>query len=103
MHHKTADALREALAEIKRLRSDAAALPEAIAEIERLRSDADLHQKTSDALREALAEIERLRSDAELHRSKFDSGLSNLPTSSFWATGWFFKFLDPYNTKNKSK
>jgi hypothetical protein len=121
LHLKTTAGLREALAEIERLRSDAAALPEVLSEIERLRSDADLHLKTSDALRDALAEIERLRSDAdalplakaeierlrseadaESHRGKGDRGMSN-PATTFSAIDWFFKLLDPYNTKNKPK
>jgi len=73
LHLKTSAGLREALAEIQRLRSDAAALPEVLAEMQRLRSDADLHLKTSDALRDALAEIERLRSDADLHLKTSDA------------------------------
>jgi uncharacterized membrane protein YccC len=87
LHLKTSDALRDALAEI-----------------ERLRSDAELHLKTSDALRDELAEIERLRSeaDAELHRGKGDRGMSN-PATTFSAIDWFFKLLDPYSTKNKPK
>jgi uncharacterized coiled-coil DUF342 family protein len=111
LHLKTSDALRDALAEIERLRSDADlhlktsdALRDALAEIERLRSDADVHLKTSHALRDALAEIERLRShaDAKLHRGKVDRGMSN-PATTFSAIDWFFKLLDPYNTKNKPK
>ena len=128
LYRNTSAALREALAEITRLRSDAdlhhktsAALRDALAEIERLRSDADLHQKTSEALRETVAEIERLRSDADLHRETSDArrdapalrsdaehyskfgGLSNLPASTFWVTDWFMRALHPYNTKNKPK
>ena len=121
LHLKASAGLREALAEIQRLRSDAAVLPEVLAEIERLRCNADLHLKTSDALRDALAEIERLRSDAdalslanaeierlrpeadaELHRGKVDHGISN-PATTFWAIDWFLKLLDPYNKKNKPK
>ena len=121
LHLKASAGLREALAEIQRLRSDAAVLPEVLAEIERLRCNADLHLKTSDALRDALAEIERLRSDAdalslanaeierlrpeadaELHRGKVDHGMSN-PATTFWAIDWFLKLLDPYNKKNKPK
>jgi hypothetical protein len=85
LHLKTSEALRDALAEI-----------------ERLRSDADLYLKTSDALRDALAEIERLRShaDAELQRGKIDRGMSN-PATTFSAIDWFFKLLDP--TKNNPK
>ena len=73
LHLKTSAGLREALAEIERLRSDAAALSEVLAEMQRLRSDADLHLKTSDALHDALAEIERLRSDADLHLKTSDA------------------------------
>ena len=121
LHLKASAGLREALAEIQRLRSDAAMLPEVLAEMQRLRSDADLHLKTSDALRDALAEIERLRSDAdalplanaeierlrpeadtEMHRGKVDHGMSN-PATTFWAIDWFLKLLDPYNKKNKPK
>ena len=121
LHLKASAGLREALAEIQRLRSDAAVLPEVLAEIERLRCNADLHLKTSDALRDALAEIERLRSDAdalslanaeierlrpeadaELHRGKVDHGMSN-PATTFWAIDRFLKLLDPYNKKNKPK
>jgi hypothetical protein len=80
LHLKTSDALRDALAEIERLRSDADALPLANAEIERLRSEAD----------------------AELHRGKGDRGMSN-PATTFSAIDWFFKLLDPYSTKNKPK
>jgi hypothetical protein len=64
LHLKTSDALRDALAEIARLRSDADALPL------------------------ANAEIERLRSDAELHRTKVDRGMSSA-ASTFWAIDWF--------------
>ena len=121
LHLKASAGLREALAEIQRLRSDAAMLPEVLAEMQRLRSDADLHLKTSDALRDALAEIERLRSnadalslanaeierlrpeaDTEMHRGKVDHGMSN-PATTFWAIDWFLKLLDPYNKKNKPK
>jgi hypothetical protein len=42
LHHKTAGALREALAEIDRLRADAPTLSQARAEIEHLQSNADL-------------------------------------------------------------
>src|SRR6516165_2522285 len=121
LHLKASAGLREALAEIQRLRSDAAMLPEVLAEMQRLRSDADLHLKTSDALRDALAEIERLRFDAdalplanaeierlrpeadtEMHRGKVDHGMSN-PATTFWAIDWFLKLLDAYNKKNKPK
>ena len=75
LYLKTSAGLREALAEIERLRTDAdlylriasAELREARAEIEHLRSDADLYLKTASELREAIAENERLRSDAQLH------------------------------------
>jgi len=69
-------------------------LNQALSEIERLRSDADQHRETSNALRDALAEIERLRSDAaDLHHTKFDLGLSNLPPASI-AADWFMKFSE---------
>ena len=68
-------------ADLDREASDA--LSQALSEIERLRSDAYQQRETSNALREALAEIERLRSDAaDLHHTKFDLGLSNLPPAS---------------------
>jgi hypothetical protein len=75
LYLKTSAGLREALAEIERLRTDAdlhlriasAELREARAEIEHLRSDADLYLKTAAKLREAIAENESLRSDAQLH------------------------------------
>jgi len=88
LYLKTSAGLREALAEIERLKSDAAVLPKVLAENKRLRSDASLylmsatelqeartenerlrsdHLKTAADLREARAEIERLRSDADLH------------------------------------
>jgi uncharacterized coiled-coil DUF342 family protein len=100
-HRETPDALSQALSEIERLRSDADqhretpdALSQALSEIERLRSDADQHRETSNALRDALAEIERLRSDAaDLHHTKFDLGLSNLPPASI-AADWFMKFSE---------
>ena len=100
-HRETPDALSQALSEIERLRSDADqhretpdALSQALSEIERLRSDADQHRATSNALRDALAEIERLRSDAaDLHHTKFDLGLSNLPPASI-AADWFMKFSE---------
>ena len=115
LHLKTSAGLREALAEIERLRSDAAALPEVLAEIERLRSDADLHLKTSDALRDALAEIERLRSDAdalplanaEIGRLRSEANAElhrgNNPATTSRAIDWLLKLLDPSNTKNKPK
>jgi hypothetical protein len=53
LHHETSAALRDALAEIKRLQADA-----------------DLHQK---ALRDALGENERPRSDAHRHRELRDA------------------------------
>jgi uncharacterized coiled-coil DUF342 family protein len=98
---ETSNALRDALAEIKRLQANAdlhhktsEALRDALGEIERLRSDADQHRETSNALRDALAEIERLRSDAaDLHHTKFDLGLSNLPPASI-AADWFMKFSE---------
>ena len=56
--------------------------------------NADLHRETSDALSQALSEIERLRSDAaDLHHTKFDLGLSNLPPASI-AADWFMKFSE---------
>jgi hypothetical protein len=83
--------------EIERLRQHretSHALSQALSEIERLRSHADQHRETSNALRDALAEIERLRSDAaDLHRTKFDLGLSNLPPASI-AADWFLKFSE---------
>jgi hypothetical protein len=63
LYLKTSAGLRQALAEIERLRSDAAALPNILAENKRLRSDAGLHLKTAAELGEARAEIERIRSD----------------------------------------
>ena len=95
---ETSNALRDALAEIKRLQANAdlhhktsEALRDALGEIERLRSDADQHRETSNALRDALTEIERLRSDAaDLHHTKFDLGLSNLPPASI-AADWFIE------------
>jgi hypothetical protein len=63
LYLKSSAGLREALAEIECLRSDAATLPKALAENERLRSDVGLHLKTATELQEARAEIERLRSD----------------------------------------
>ena len=98
---ETSNALRDALAEIKRLQANAdlhhktsEALRDALGEIERLRSDADQHRETSNALRDALTEIERLRSDAtDLHHTKFDLGLSNLPPASI-AADWFMKFSE---------
>ena len=100
-HRETSHALNQALSEIERLRSHADqhretshALSQALSEIERLRSHADQHRETSNALRDALAEIERLRSDAaDLHRTKFDLGLSNLPPASI-AADWFLKFSE---------
>jgi hypothetical protein len=72
------------------------ALRDALAEINRLKADADLHHKTSEALRNALAEIERLRSEAtDLQHTKLDGGLSNPPPASMaGATDWFMKFLE---------
>ena len=72
------------------------ALNQALSEIDRLRSDADLHRKTSKALRDALAEIERLQSEAaDLQHTKFDRGLSNLPSApTASATDWSTKFLE---------
>ena len=102
-HRDTSNALRDALAEIKRLQADAElhhktseALRDALGEIARLRSDADLHRETSNALRDALAESERLRSDAaDLRHAKFDKGQSNLPAASIaGATDWLMKFLE---------
>ena len=80
LHLKTSEALRDALAEIERLRFDADALPLANAEIERLRPEAD----------------------TEMHRGKVDHGMSN-PATTFWAIDRFLKLLDPYNKKNKPK
>ena len=52
------------------------------------------HREASNALRDAPAEIERLRSDAaDLHHTKFDLGLSNLPPASI-AADWFMKFSE---------
>lgn len=66
LHRETAVALREALVEIRRLRSDVDlyiqkcnALEVALAEIEHLRTDAP-------ALAQELARIEPLKSDADL-------------------------------------
>jgi hypothetical protein len=81
LYLKTSAGLREALAEIERLKSDAAALPKALAENKRLlRTATELqeartenerlkseHLKTAADLWEARAEIEHLRSDADLH------------------------------------
>ena len=47
-------------------REASAALKQALSEIERLRSEADLHRETSHALRDALAEIERLKSEVPI-------------------------------------
>ena len=99
--HETSNALRDALAEIKRLQANAdlhhktsQALRDALGEIERLRSDAYQHRETSNALQSALAEIERLRSDAaDLHQTQFERGLSNLPPASI-AADWSMKFLE---------
>src|SRR5262245_4735343 len=63
LYLKTSTGLREALAEIERLRSDAAALPKILAENQRLRLDTGWHLKTVAELEEARAEIERLRSN----------------------------------------
>ena len=101
LHREASNALNQALSEIERLRSDAHqhretpdALNQALSEIERLRSDADQHRETSNALSQALSEIERLRSDAaDLHHTKFDLGLSNLPPASI-AADWFMKFSE---------
>ena len=78
-HHKTSEALRDALGEI-----------------ERLRSDVDLHRETSNALRDALAEIARLQSEAaDLQHTKFDKGPSNLaPALTAWATNWFSRLQE---------
>jgi len=101
LHREASNALSQSLSEIERLRSDADqhretsnALNQALSEIERLRSNADQHRETSNALRDALAEIERLRSDAaDLHHTKFDLGMSNLPPASI-AADWFMKFSE---------
>jgi hypothetical protein len=90
LHREASAALRDALGEIERLRSDETsnALRDALVEIKRLQTDADLHQKTSAALRDALGEIERLRSDAGLHRETFTAlGDAVSPTD------WVMKFL----------
>lgn len=63
LYLKTSAGLRQALAEIERLRSDAAALPNILAENKRLRFETGLRLKTAAELREAHAEIERIRSD----------------------------------------
>jgi uncharacterized coiled-coil DUF342 family protein len=101
LHRETSNALSQALSEIERLRSEADqhseasnALNQSLSEIERLRSEADQHREASNALRDAPAEIERLRSDAaDLHHTKFDLGLSNLPPASI-AADWFMKFSE---------
>jgi uncharacterized coiled-coil DUF342 family protein len=101
LHRETSNALNQALSEIERLRSEADqhseasnALNQSLSEIERLRSEADQHREASNALRDAPAEIERLRSDAaDLHHTKFDLGLSNLPPASI-AADWFMKFSE---------
>jgi hypothetical protein len=101
LHLKTAAELREARAEIERLRSDhlktATELREAHAEIEGLRSAADLHLKTAAELREARAEIEHLPSDKDAppQRSEVTA------VSTFWPADWLLKFLD--TTKNGPK
>jgi len=63
LYLETSAGVREAIAEIERLRSDAAILPKILAENRRLRFDTGLHLKAAAELREARAEIERLRSD----------------------------------------
>ena len=101
LHSETSNALSQSLSEIERLRSEADqhseasnALNQSLSEIERLRSEADQHREASNALRDAPAEIERLRSDAaDLHHTKFDLGLSNLPPASI-AADWFMKFSE---------
>jgi hypothetical protein len=62
LYLKTSARLREALAEIERLRSDAAALPNILAENKRLQFETGLRLTTAAELREARAEIERIRS-----------------------------------------
>jgi hypothetical protein len=102
LYLKASTGLREALAEIERLRSDHLKTASEVREA---------HLKTAAALREAIAENERLRLDAvavpprsdvdaELYRSKLDLGM-NTPT--FWPTDWFLKLLSPYNAKNGLK
>jgi chromosome segregation ATPase len=126
LYLKSSAGLREALAEIERLRSDAATLPKVLAENERLRSDVGLHLKTATELQEARAEIERLRSDhlktaAELRearaeiehlqsdkdtpseRSEATAELRGMNISTFWPADWLLKFLDPSTTKNGPK
>jgi hypothetical protein len=99
---ETSKALRDAHDEIKRLQANAdlhrktlETLRDAYLEIESLRSDAKQHCATSNALEDALAEIERLRSVVadDLHRAKFDIGLSNVPPASTAAAEWSAKFL----------
>jgi hypothetical protein len=63
LYLKASSGLRGALAEIERLRSDAAVFPKVLAENKRLRFDTRLHLQTAAELREARAEIERLKSD----------------------------------------
>ena len=93
LHREASAALRDALGEIERFRSDADlhrktsnALRDALAEIKRLQTDADLHHT---ALRDALGEIERLRSDANLHREA-----SNTLRDAVPPTDWVMKFLE---------
>ena len=129
LYLKSSAGLREALAEIERLRSDAATLPKVLAENERLRSDVGLHLKTATELQEARAEIEHLRYDADLHlktaaelrearaeiehlqpdkdapseRSEATAELRGMNISTFWPADWLLKFLDPSTTKNGPK
>jgi hypothetical protein len=63
LYLETSAGVREAIAEIERLRSDATVLPKILAENRRLRFDTGLRLKTAAELQEARAEIERLRSD----------------------------------------
>jgi hypothetical protein len=63
LYLETSAGVREAIAEIERLRSDATVLPKILAENRRLRFDTGLHLKAAAELREARAEIERLRCD----------------------------------------
>jgi hypothetical protein len=128
LYLKASSGLRGALAEIERLRSDAAVFPKVLAENKRLRFDTRLHLQTAAELREARAEIERLKSDhlrtaTELReaiaenerlrleavpvppRSDVDADLyrskldRGMNTPTFWPTDWFLKLLSPYTPR----
>jgi phage tail tape-measure protein len=66
LHREASAALRDALAEIKRLQ---AALRDALGEIERLRSDAHQHRETSDALRNVVSPTDWLTRFQERKRA----------------------------------